>query len=99
MLLSIDGIVLRSQSLFPCHGIRSVSTSIRITMSEYYKTKLNRWYHRRHSHTRLSIESSSGLGFGEGLLSTLSKMISEGPPSSLPLPDLDDIGCDLVDKE
>jgi len=74
----------------------SVATSFRISMSEYYKTKLNKWYNNR-SYTRLSIESSSGLAFDEGL-SILSKMTSEGPTSTLPLPDLD-IGCDLVDSE
>ena len=65
-------------------------------MSEYYKTKLNKWY-RRGPYTRLSIGSSSGLGFGEEL-SMPSKMISEGPSPTPPLPDLD-IGCDLVDSE
>lgn len=74
----------------------SVATSISVSVSEYYKTKLNKWYHRR-PYTRLSVESLSSLTFGEGL-SVLSKMISEGPSSILPLPDLD-IGWDLVDSE
>lgn len=75
---------------------RSVATSIRISASEYYKTKLNKWYYYR-SYTCLSIGSSPGRGFGE-VLPELSKMISEGPSSTLPLPDLD-IGCDFVDNE
>lgn len=72
-------------------------------MSEYYKAKLNKRYLTTiltgfTSHTCLSLMTlSSDPSFGEGP-SVLSKRISEGPSSTLPLPDLD-IGCDLVDRE
>ena len=82
-------------------GFRTImaSVSIRVIMNEYYKAKLNKWC--RHcatsltSYTCLSLPSDPG--FGEGP-SVLSKRISEGPSSTLPLSDLD-IGCDLVDRE
>jgi len=60
---------------------------IRVIMNEYHKTK--RYFHRPTnltSYTCLSL--STDPGFGEGL-STVSRRISEGPSSTLPLPDLD----------
>ena len=82
------------------HG--RATESIRIIISEYYRTKLNKWYPTVSttpaSYTCLSpIALWSDPGFCPEP-SRLSKRMSEGPSSVLPLPDLD-IGCDLVDRE
>jgi hypothetical protein len=82
-----------------CVSTIIVFVSISDIMNEYYRAKLNKRYCYRPtsltSYTCLSL--SSDPGFGEGP-SIVSKRISEGPSSTLPLPDLD-VGCDLVERE